>query len=81
MQNEASAVQQRYQPSARQAAGVDLVQKVAGYMVKHMISGLPRNYELVHEALAGHHPALDDHAAIHPHRLRGRVTPIRRTFT
>ena len=58
MQNEASAVQQRHQPSARQATGVDLVQKVAGYMVKHMITGLPRNYELVHEALAGHHPAL-----------------------
>lgn len=58
MQNDASTAQQRHQQNARIAAGHDQLQKVAGYMAKHMIGGLPRNYELVHEALNGHHPAL-----------------------
>ena len=58
MHNDASAAQQRQNPNMRAAAGHDALQKVAGYMAKHMIGGLPRNYELVHEALNGHHPAL-----------------------
>lgn len=57
MHNDASAAQQHH-AAQRAAAGHDLLQKVAGYMAKHMIGGLPRNYELVHEALSGRHPGL-----------------------
>ncbi|MCL6706807.1 GGDEF domain-containing protein [Pseudomonas sp. R2.Fl] len=36
----------------------DALQRVAGEMAKQQVAGLPRNYELFHEALFGHDPML-----------------------
>jgi diguanylate cyclase (GGDEF) domain len=36
----------------------DVLQRVAGEMAKYQVAGLPRNYELFHEALFGHDPML-----------------------
>ena len=46
------------QAGARQGSGLDPLQKIASFMAKHEIAGLPRNYHLVHEAFDGHNPGL-----------------------
>lgn len=38
--------------------GADRLHRVAGFMAKHQIEGLPRNFELIHEALYGRNPPL-----------------------
>ncbi len=38
--------------------GTDTLQKITAVMMRHEIAALPRNFELVHEALSGNHPDL-----------------------
>ncbi len=50
------AKQQRLARSA--TATVDPLPKIAAYMARHGIAGLPRNFELAHEAFSGQNPEL-----------------------
>lgn len=56
--NSAFRKPQPSQAGARPGSGADPLQKVAGFMAKHEIAGLPRNYHLVHEAFDGHNAGL-----------------------
>lgn len=61
MQPHASIPHQKSHPNqagVKPGPGTDHLQKVAGFMTKHGIAGLPRNYHLVHEALHGHNAGL-----------------------
>jgi len=40
------------------AAAADPLQKIAAFMARHGIAGLPRNFEIVHEAFSGQNPEL-----------------------
>lgn len=58
MPNDTKYPDQPHRSKAWADAAHDPLQKIAGHMAKHGIPGLPRNYELVHEAVSGHDPAL-----------------------
>lgn len=46
------------QHTGRAQSSAEELQKITIFMLKHQIAGLPRNFELIHTAVAGGHPEL-----------------------
>lgn len=58
--------------SGARSGGADKLHRVAGFMAKHQIEGLPRNFELIYEALYGRNPPLARELAA----LGGNLTQV-----